>query len=153
MYTKFSYLWNALCLWLLITGVTALLTCLFVVQHAALADDTYGSGIYDNCGYTTKCPAAIAPITLPNGLKMIINLSNDQVIERSGYTIVITQLSGAPNVSFKSASISIDGKEAERKIGENKLNEAINSSQLAVLQDPSACWSRHIGPTAFHSLS
>lgn len=83
---------------------------LFFTSPAAFANN-YGSGSYDSCSYA-ECPVA-EPASLPNGLKVIINLTNNMIVPRDSFIITITQLSGAESVTLKSATIWIDGKEIE----------------------------------------
>ncbi len=106
------YLWSPLWSWLLVASITVLTTCLFALPHNVFAS-TYGSKTYNNCNYTGQCAPVIRPVTLPDGLKVIINLSDGQIIPKKGFSIIITQLSGSSNASFKSATISIGGKEVQ----------------------------------------
>jgi len=84
----------------------------------------YGSSSYGSCDFQADCastivtlpapppssapnpPASPAPSPLP--LEVNINLTNGQVIPRSGYTIIVTPLNGA-GTSFARVDFSVDG--------------------------------------------
>jgi signal transduction histidine kinase len=61
----------------------------------------YGRGQYGRCNENTT-------VTTPSGLKVSVNLSDGQVLPRSGYDVVITPLNGSGS-SFSQAEIYIDG--------------------------------------------
>lgn len=96
----------------LAAGVLLVLVCAGILGGTALAD-SYGAGSYNTCPYNAECGTAVPPVTLPDGLKVTINLSNGQVIPRSGYEIVITALNGGTDASFKNAKILIGDTEAQ----------------------------------------
>jgi signal transduction histidine kinase len=88
-------------LWVL-CGAVAILV-LLVVPHTASADP-YGRGSYSKCPYASCKPTQVV---LPSGLKVSINLTDGQIIPRTGYTIIITPLNGSGS-SFKHASFTVD---------------------------------------------
>jgi signal transduction histidine kinase len=96
----------------------AALFVLCVVPSHAFAS-VYGKGNYGSCGYTTDCstsgsggttePPPPVEVTLPSGLEVSINLTDDQVIPPSGYTVTITPLNGQGS-SFDHAEIYVNGQ-------------------------------------------
>lgn len=54
----------------------------------------YGESTYGECEYETGCPKHTITTT-PDGLRVAVNLSDEQVIPSDGYTIEITPLNGA----------------------------------------------------------
>ncbi|HSX31070.1 MAG TPA: ATP-binding protein [Candidatus Saccharimonadales bacterium] len=75
----------------------------------AVFADAYGVGGYGSCTYQ-NCAPPVTTTTMPSGLEVSVNLTDGQVIPRSGYTVVITPLNGSTTgQSFTSVDIYIDG--------------------------------------------
>lgn len=98
--------------------VGALLFSGFFFQDTVAASSIYGQGTYGECRYQRDCPTTPAPTTptpsapptvttTPSGLEVAINLTNDQVLPRTGYLVTLTPLNGRGE-TFQQALIYID---------------------------------------------
>lgn len=103
-----------------------LTTCILTVFGLVLAlgtfpyayAATFGSGPYGTCAYQSGCASTV--VTLPAStsatsapatttpLEININLTNNQVIPRSGYTVLATPLNGR-GASFQQAQFYVNG--------------------------------------------
>jgi hypothetical protein len=86
-----------------------LVILLTVVLPATTFADAYGRGSFGKCSYG-QCASTV--VTTPTHLDVDINLSDNQTIPRTGYTIIVTPLNGA-GTSFKEVRIFIDGTLAQ----------------------------------------
>lgn len=113
---------------LAVRGSLALWLAAVAMSGAAWASSVYGEGPYSGCAVQTECTATPAPSAsaspspvptvapteptvgeTPSGLQFAVNLSDGQVLPRSGYTVIVTPLNGGGQ-SFEWAEIWLDGR-------------------------------------------
>lgn len=94
--------------WLCVSLLLILVLANFVllVKPVPAYASAYGRGAYGDCSYHACEPPVI--ITTSGGLKVIINLSDKQVIPRAGYVVIITPLNNDDSL-FKEARIYLEG--------------------------------------------
>lgn len=90
-----------LCSLVLLAGVLMVVLSPQALAAGEYGRCNYGRGQYGRCNENTT-------VTTPSGLKVSVNLSEGQVLPRSGYDVIITPLNGVGS-SFKQAEIYIDG--------------------------------------------
>lgn len=102
---KIGYFWRGLfcCIFLL---------SLFVAVAQTASASPYGTGSFGACKYQQNCPPSSTQTTLPDGLKVSVNLVEGQTIPKKGYKIIVTPLNGQ-GTSFKKVDFFINDKSAQ----------------------------------------
>jgi signal transduction histidine kinase len=71
--------------------------------------NAYGQNKYGTCRYQMCPTVASPPLKLPSGLEVAVNLSDGQIIPRTGYDIIVTPLNGQ-GTSFQHVDFYLDGR-------------------------------------------